>query len=74
MLEEEIQEGTNPRSVPPVPLEISSDIQPGQDVDTGIPHASISEVSGPGAGSICAGKDSVTSAKEGERDERGTNL
>jgi len=76
-LEEEGQENGDTRGVSPVPLKISSNRKLGQDVNTGIPHTSIGEVSSAGiksAGSIGVGENSVTGLKEGERNEHGANL
>ena len=77
VLEQEIQEPSNPRRVIPVPLEISNDRELGHDVDTSIPHPSIGEVGSAGIEgprSIGVGENRVTGLKQGERHKHRADL
>ena len=74
---EEGQETGNARRVPPVPLEVRGDRTLGHNIDTGIPHPSISKVGSAGVkgtGSVGVGEDSVTGLKERQGGEHRADL
>jgi len=77
VLEGDIQEDRNARSVPPVPLEVSANGELRHNVDTGIPHPSVSKVGSAGVkgtGSVGVGEDGVTGLKQRQGSERRADL
>ena len=77
VLEEDIQEDRNARGISPVSLEASADGKLRHDIDTGVPHSSISKVSSAGikgTGSVGVGEDGVTGLKERQGGEHRADL